>query len=85
MEQFNPIEQLSQIKKVEVPNGLLEKIHKRARAYSSENFSKRISYAIAASITLFLCVNVGVHVFGGTSTAKMAFYSQVNSNNELYK
>jgi hypothetical protein len=85
MNPYHPIDRLSQIEKVEVPNGLLEKIHKRVLAYSSENFSKRISYALAASITLFLCVNVGVHVFRGKSTAKMAFYSQVTSNNELYK
>jgi len=85
MEQYNPIDHLSQIEKVEVPKALFEKIQTRLETYSTENFSKRFSYSIAASIALILCFNFGLLVFSGKSSGRMAFFKQVNSNNELYK
>lgn len=85
MEQFHPIDQLSQIKKVEAPNALFGKIQARLENLKSENFSTGISISIAASIILFLSLNIRLIVLKENTTNKMNLFTQVNTNNDLYK
>ena len=85
MKPYHPIDRLSQIEKVEAPNHLFEKIQSRIGSQKTENFSIGISYAIAASIALFLCLNISLIVFNENKTNKMNLFTQLNTTNDLYK
>lgn len=85
MKPYHPIDHLSQIEKVEAPAHLFEKIQTKIDKQKSENFSIGASYAIAASIALFLCLNVSLFVFKENTANKMNLFTQLNTNNDLYK
>jgi hypothetical protein len=85
MKTYHSIDCLSQIEKVEAPEHLFGKIQIRIANQKSENFSIGASYAIAASIALFLCLNISLIVYKENATNKMNLFTQLNTNNELYK
>ena len=85
MKPQHPIDHLSQIEKVETPAYLFEKIQTKIDKQKSENFSIGASYAIAAAMALFLCLNISLIVFKENATNKMNLFTQLNTNNDLYK
>ena len=85
MKPHHPIDHLSQIEKVEAPAHLFEKIQTRIDKQKAESFSIAASYAIAAAIVLFLCLNISLIVFKENANNKMNLFTQLNTNNDLYK
>jgi hypothetical protein len=85
MKPFHPIDYLSQIEKGEAPEHLFDKIQTRIDKQKVENFSIGASYAIAASMALFLGLNISLIVFKENKTNKMNLFTQLNTNNDLYK
>jgi len=85
MKPNHPIDHLSQIEKVGAPEHLFGKIQIRIAKQKSENFSIGASYAIAAAIALFLCFNISLIIYKENATNKMNLFTQLNTNNDLYK